>query len=114
MAGAQEQFSAASTVTRADDANTVDPQAKANAETAGVTDAAKINYERALAVYEARSDVETLAARRAREAGDTFEDTHFVRTTADDDPAPSTPTTAEVTFNTDGSVDTNANPADNI
>ena len=104
MASAQEDFSAEKTLAPLDSANTVDPQAKANAEAAGVTDAAKINYERALAVYEARSDVETLAARRAREAGDTFEDTHFVRTTADDDPAPSTPTTAEVTFDADGNV----------
>lgn len=79
MAGAQEDFSAESTLAPLDRANTVDPDAKARAEAAGVTDAAKIAYAEALAVYESRSDIEPLADRRARDNADTFAATDFVR-----------------------------------
>ena len=79
-----EDFSAGSTIANADSANTVDPDAKQRAETAGVTDAAKIDYAAALAAYESRSDIEPLADRRARDNGEQFSDTNFVRTTADD------------------------------
>lgn len=37
------------------------------------------NYESALGKYEARSDVEPLEARRARESGTSFSDADFVR-----------------------------------
>ena len=50
------------------------------AEEAGVVNPAHVDYAEALSNYESRSDVETLAARRAREAGVAFSDTDFVRT----------------------------------
>jgi hypothetical protein len=54
----------------------------ANAEaaaTAGVKDAAFINYGEALAAYAARPDIEDLAARRARDFPATFDDASFMR-----------------------------------
>jgi hypothetical protein len=59
--------------------NIVDDEAKERAAEAGVTDAAYVDYESALGNYEARVDVETLAERRARENGITFDDGAFVR-----------------------------------
>ena len=50
------------------------------ADEAGVVNPAHVDYDAALKNYESRSDVETLAARRAREAGTAFSDTDFVRT----------------------------------
>ena len=44
------------------------------AEEAGVVDAAYVDYEKALKNYEARSDIETLEQRLARENGRTFEE----------------------------------------
>jgi hypothetical protein len=55
------------------------------AEEAGVKDSAFVDYEDALHNYESRSDVETLAARRAREGGWKFEDTAFRRSAKDDE-----------------------------
>jgi hypothetical protein len=52
---------------------------KERAEEAGVTDVAYVDYEKALENYEARVDVETLAERRARDLGVTFDDGAFVR-----------------------------------
>jgi hypothetical protein len=46
---------------------------------AGVTKVPYLDYEVALGKYEARTDVEPLAQRRAREAGDQFSDTTFRR-----------------------------------
>lgn len=50
------------------------------AEEAGVVNPAHVDYVEALENYESRSDVEPLAARRAREAGTSFSDADFVRT----------------------------------
>ncbi|UMO76377.1 hypothetical protein SEA_TOMAS_233 [Streptomyces phage Tomas] len=55
------------------------------AEEAGVKDSAFVDYEDALHNYENRSDVETLAARRAREGGWKFEDAAFRRSAKDDE-----------------------------
>lgn len=49
------------------------------AEQEGVVAGAYADYEEALKNYEARSDVETLEARRAREAGTSFSDAAFRR-----------------------------------
>lgn len=59
--------------------DTVTTAANAAAATAGVRRPEYIDYDAALTNYESRSDVETLAHRRAREAGDQFSDTDFVR-----------------------------------
>ena len=60
----------------------IEDEAAAAAAAANVSDPAYINYAAKLTNYESRSDVETLARRRAREAGDQFTDADFVR--ADD------------------------------
>lgn len=57
----------------------VDADAAARADAANVSKASYISYAAALSNYESRDDVETLARRRAREAGDQFTDTDFVR-----------------------------------
>ena len=59
--------------------NTVDEEAAKRAKEAGVVDAAYVGYADALKNYEARPDVETLEARRARENGTAFSDASFVR-----------------------------------
>lgn len=59
--------------------NEVEDAAKAAADAANVRKPEFIEYAAALANYEARDDVEPLAQRRAREAGDQFTDTDFVR-----------------------------------
>lgn len=58
-----------------------DEEKKAAAE-AGVVDAAFIDYDKALENYESRSDVETLADRRARENGTAFSEANFRREVA--------------------------------
>jgi hypothetical protein len=45
----------------------------------GVVDAAFVDYDKALENYESRSDVETLADRRARENGTAFSEANFRR-----------------------------------
>ncbi|QDH94046.1 hypothetical protein SEA_EVY_211 [Streptomyces phage Evy] len=55
------------------------------AEDAGVKDSAFVDYEAALDNYQSRADVETLAARRAREGGWKFEDAAFRRSAKDDE-----------------------------
>jgi hypothetical protein len=55
------------------------------AKEAGVKDSAFVDYEDALKNYESRSDVETLAARRAREGGWKFEDAAFRRSAEKDE-----------------------------
>lgn len=55
------------------------------AEDAKVKDAAFVDYEAALDNYQSRPDVETLAARRAREGGWKFETAAFRRSTEDDE-----------------------------
>lgn len=70
---AQESAAAQGPITEVIEAN-----AKA-AEEAGVIDAAYVDYAHALENYESRPDVETLAARRAREAGTSFSDADFRR-----------------------------------
>lgn len=62
-------------------------EARAAAEADGVTRSEYIGYAEAFALYEARDDVETLADRRAREAGDSATDTDFVRSSAPADVA---------------------------
>lgn len=55
------------------------------AKEAGVKDSAFVDYEAALENYQSRSDVETLAARRAREGGWKFEDAAFRRSVEKDE-----------------------------
>lgn len=50
------------------------------ADEAGVVNPAHVDYNEALKNYESRDDVESLANRRAREAGTSFSDADFVRT----------------------------------
>lgn len=57
----------------------IEDENKAKADTANVRRVEYIDYADAMANYEARDDVETLAHRRAREAGDQFTDADFVR-----------------------------------
>lgn len=59
-----------------------DDDARAFAETNGVSQAAYANYATALNAHQSRADIETLADRRAREYGDTFEDGDFMRANA--------------------------------
>ena len=54
-------------------------EARAAAEADNVTRSEYVGYAEAFALYEARDDVETLADRRAREAGDSATDADFVR-----------------------------------
>jgi hypothetical protein len=61
-----------------------DTEAKTAADTAGVSNAAFIGYAAALATYEARADIETLADRRARENASDFADQDFMRANAYD------------------------------
>lgn len=63
------------------------------AEEAGVTKPEYVNYEEALKKYESRPDVESLADRRARENGGTFEAASF-RRSVDSYRAPGTVTSA--------------------
>lgn len=60
----------------------VDADAASRAAAAGVRKASFINYAAALADYESRDDVETLAHRRARDISTTFAAADFTR--ADD------------------------------
>jgi hypothetical protein len=60
-------------------ADKVDVHSAKAAEEAGVTAPEYVDYEAALENYEARSDVETLAQRRARESGVSFADADFRR-----------------------------------
>jgi hypothetical protein len=59
--------------------NAFDQTARDLAEAAGVTHSEYVNYAARLTNYESRDDVEPLAERRAREAGDQFSDTDFRR-----------------------------------
>jgi hypothetical protein len=59
--------------------NDVEQDARDLAAAAGVTHSEYVNYAARLTNYESRSDVEPLAERRAREAGDQFSDTDFRR-----------------------------------
>ena len=59
-----------------------DAETREAAATAGVADPAHIAYETALNAYQSRADIETLADRRAREAGDQFSDGAFMRQNA--------------------------------
>lgn len=57
----------------------IEDENKAKADTANVSEVQYIDYAAAMTNYEARDDVESLVRRRAREAGDQFSDTDFVR-----------------------------------
>ncbi|QAY08852.1 hypothetical protein SEA_GENIE2_230 [Streptomyces phage Genie2] len=86
------------------------------AEEAGVKDSAYVDYEVALDNYQSRPDVETLAARRAREAGWKFEDAAFRRSVEDDElTGGGVVTTDEASGKTakkeDAKVDANSSPA---
>lgn len=59
-----------------------DVDARDFAETNGVSQAAYANYAAALNAHQSRADIETLADRRAREYGDTFDDGAFMREAA--------------------------------
>jgi len=63
---------------------TPDADAKAAADTAGVSNPAYIGYAAALNTHQSRDDIETLADRRAREYGDAFADGDFMRQNAYD------------------------------
>lgn len=63
---------------------TPDADAAAFAVTEGVSSAAYANYATALDAYQARTDIETLADRRARENGTTFAAGDFMRANAYD------------------------------
>lgn len=80
MAYDPEKYSAKTVLGEQGGGSTViEDEAKAKADTANVRHIQYRNYGAALTNYESRSDVETLAHRRAREAGDQFSDTDFVR-----------------------------------
>jgi hypothetical protein len=57
----------------------LEDDAWAAADTANVRHWSYINYAAQMTNYESRDDIETLAHRRAREAGDQFSDTDFTR-----------------------------------
>lgn len=59
-----------------------DVENKAAAQAAGVIDAAYINYDLALDAYQARSDIEDLARKNARNNPADFGDASFMRTTS--------------------------------
>lgn len=80
MAYDAEQYSAKSNLVNQPGGDpTLEEEAKDKADTANVRHFSYINYDAQMTNYESRSDVETLAHRRAREAGDQFSDTDFVR-----------------------------------
>lgn len=80
MAYNPEDYSAKTVIEGAGGGSTeLEDEAVAAAETAGVRHWSYINYDAQMTNYESRSDVETLAHRRAREAGDQFSDTDFAR-----------------------------------
>lgn len=58
------------------DEGALDRENAEKAEKAKVSDVSRIDYVEALKNYESRSDVETLAQRRARENGTSFEQTN--------------------------------------
>lgn len=58
---------------------TPDEENKAEAAAANVKDAAYIGYADALEAHQSREDIETLAARRAREYGADFDAGEFMR-----------------------------------
>lgn len=62
-------------------------ESRDRAETNNVTRSEYVNYAAAFADYEARSDVETLEDRRARENGTDATDADFVRSSEDADVA---------------------------
>lgn len=74
-----DEVNTASEVVAAYPQDTVSADAKARADAANVRRPEYIDYDAALTNYESRDDIETLAHRRAREAGDQFSDTDFVR-----------------------------------
>ena len=57
----------------------MEDEAKAAADAANVRHFSYINYAAQMTNYESRDDVESLAHRRARDVGDQFSDTNFVR-----------------------------------
>lgn len=59
--------------------DSVNEDAAARADAANVRHVSFIDYAEGLTNYEARSDTESLAHRRAREAGTTFAATDFAR-----------------------------------
>lgn len=63
---------------------TPDAEAKAAADSANVSNPAFIGYAAALAAYESRADIETLADRRAREGASDDADQDFMRRKAYD------------------------------
>lgn len=76
MAGAQEKFSAASVNPANADLNA---ERAADSTFDSVSKPEYLGYAEKLAIYEARSDTEPLADRRARDHGETFEDADFTR-----------------------------------
>lgn len=56
-----------------------DAESRTRAYEAGVSHPAYVDYAAALATHEQREDIEPLAARRAREYGDSFDDAEFMR-----------------------------------
>ena len=75
----QEEYSAESVVAELDRDSALEAERKADADAAGVSEARFQGYAQVLGVYEARTDVESLADRRARHYGDTFAEQDFAR-----------------------------------
>lgn len=75
----QEDFSAGSVLDEAKNESAIDKQRLEEAETANVKDARFIGYAEVLAAYEARTDTEHLADRRARENAVTADEQDFTR-----------------------------------
>lgn len=78
-AGDQEKYSAESVIAEQDNASSLDATRAAEADAANVQTANQIGYAQVLGLYEARTDTEPLADRRARESGETFSDADFAR-----------------------------------
>ena len=71
---------------------TPDAESAAAAAAAGVSNPAYIGYAAALNAHQSREDIETLADRRKREYGSTFNDGAFMRAVPDGTPpTPGTP-----------------------
>lgn len=76
----QSDYTADAVIAEQDNESQLEADRAAQAEAAGVSDARFAGYAESLEAYEARSDVETGARRRAREVAPTFAEADFART----------------------------------
>lgn len=77
-------ITAADKLAESDRGENPDVESKAAAAAAGVSHPAYVDYASALEAFEARDDIETLAARRARDNGADFNAGGFMRANAYD------------------------------